>query len=266
MIFFDIDGTLIDHASASAAASVRLYDHFAGEIPFSRDEFPAIWEAALMKHFNRFCRGEISVWEQRRARIRDVFANPELNDDGALARYWIFIKHYEALTRPYADAALALKQLAGKPLGIISNGVREQQIGKLERAGLLHHFSVMVFSEDVGLGKPAPAIFLEACRRAGENPADCIHVGDDITCDIEGGAAAGITPIWLDRAGTASQVNCARISTLGELQSVLNQDLSARPKALTTQDTEEYRGRRAQRMNPLCTSVPSVVNAFYRKD
>lgn len=225
MIFFDIDGTLIDHASASAAASVRLHEHFSSEIPFSCDEFPVIWETALMKHFNRFCRGEISVWEQRRARIRDVFANPELSDDEALDRYWIFIKHYEALTQPYADAAPALKQLAGKRLGIVSNGVREQQIGKLERAGLLHHFSVMVFSEDVGLGKPAPAIFLEACRRAGDDPADCIHIGDDTTCDIEGSQAVGITPVWLDRAGASSQVDSTRISTLSELEAALNRDL-----------------------------------------
>ena len=224
MIFFDIDGTLIDHASASAAASLRLHDHFSGEIPFSRDEFPVIWETALMKHFNRFCRGDISVWEQRRARIRDVFANPELSDDEAIARHWIFIEYYEALTQPYADAAPALKQLEGKRLGIISNGVREQQIGKLERAGLLHHFSVMVFSEDVGLGKPAPEIFLEACRRAGDDPADCIHIGDDTTCDIEGSQAVGITPVWLDRTGANSQVNSSRISTLSELRFVLKQD------------------------------------------
>ena len=225
MTFFDIDGTLIDHASASAAASLRLHDHFAGEIPFSRDEFPVIWETALMKHFNRFCRGEISVWEQRRARIRDVFANPELSDDEAIARHWTFIEYYEALTQAYADAAPALEQLTGKRLGIISNGVREQQIGKLERAGLLHHFSVMVYSEDVGLGKPAPEIFLEACGRAGDDPADCIHIGDDVTCDIEGSQAAGLTAIWLDRTVANSEVNSVRISTLSELQSVLNQDL-----------------------------------------
>ena len=225
MIFFDIDGTLIDHASASAAASVRLHDHFASEIPFSRDEFPSVWETALMKHFNRFCRGEISIWEQRHARIREVFANPGLSDDEAVSRYRVFIKHYESLTQPYVDAAPALAKLEGRPLGIISNGAREQQIGKLERAGLLHHFSVMVFSEDVGLGKPAAAIFLEACRRAGHEPADCIHIGDDVTCDIEGGAAAGITPIWLDRTGASLQVNSARISTLSELDAALNREV-----------------------------------------
>ena len=222
MIFFDIDGTLIDHASASAAASVRLHDHFAGEIPFSRDEFPAIWETALMTHFNRFCRGEISIWEQRCARIRDVFANPGLSDDEAISRYSVFIKHYESLTQPYMDAAPVLAKLEGRPLGIISNGAREQQIGKLQRAGLLHHFSVMVFSEDVGLGKPAPAIFHEACRRAGDDPADCIHIGDDLTCDIEASRAVGITPIWVKRTHSSGDFEGVKISSLRDLNATLD--------------------------------------------
>ena len=218
MIFFDIDGTLIDHASASAAASLNLFDHFAGEIPFAREEFPTVWETALMKHFNRFCRGEISIWEQRRERIREVFANRGLTDDESDARYRVFIRHYESLTQPYPDAAPALAQLEGRRLGIISNGAREQQIGKLLRAGLLHHFSTMVFSEDVGLGKPAAEIFLEACRRAGDDPADCIHIGDDLTCDIEASRAVGMTPIWLDRSGGQSHaVSAPRITSLAGL-------------------------------------------------
>jgi putative hydrolase of the HAD superfamily len=222
MIFFDIDGTLIDHASASAAASLGLFDHFTNEIPFLREEFPTIWETALMRHFNRFCRGEISIWEQRRARIRDVFSNSALDNDEADERYRVFIRHYESLTQPFDDAAPALAQLAGEQLGIISNGAREQQIGKLDRAGLLKHFSVMVFSEDVGLGKPAPAIFLEACRLAGDDPADCIHIGDDFTCDIEASQACGLKPIWLDRSGAGqSRSGVTRITSLSALSSIL---------------------------------------------
>ena len=184
MIFFDIDGTLIDHASASAAASLIFFDQFPGAIPFSRDEYPAAWEKILNKHFNRFCRGEVSLWEQRRARTREVFAAPEMSDDEADGRYKIFIREYEALTRPYEDAAPCLEKLTGQPLGIISNGVREQQIGKLQRAGLLKYFSVMVYSEDVGLGKPSPTIFLEACRRAGDSYERCVHIGDDLEADV----------------------------------------------------------------------------------
>jgi putative hydrolase of the HAD superfamily len=243
MIFFDIDGTLIDHASASAAASLHLFDHFTNEIPFLREEFPTIWETALMRHFNRFCRGEISIWDQRRARIRDVFSNPALDNDEADKRYLVFIRHYESLTQPFDDAAPALAQLAGKRLGIISNGAREQQIGKLERAGLLKHFTVMVFSEDVGLGKPAPAIFLEACRLAGDDPADCIHIGDDLTCDIEASQALGLTPIWLDRSGTAQSPSArTRITSLSALNSVLESKFAL--------------------CSLPCTSASSVVNRF----
>ena len=225
MIFFDIDGTLIDHASASAAASSALHDQFAGEIPFSRDEFPEAWERITDRHFERFCRGEISLWDQRRARIRESFGAPELSDAEADSRYFVFIREYEPLTRAYEDAARCLEKLAGKPLGIISNGVREQQIGKLQRAGLLHYFSVTVFSGDTGRGKPDPSIFQEACRRAAKVPRDCVYVGDDLTNDIYASYALGIRPVWVDRLGTPKAgVPGRRITSLAELESVFQEE------------------------------------------
>lgn len=232
MIFFDIDGTLIDHASASAAASVRFFDHFSGGIPFAREQFPAIWEEILNKHFNRFCQGEISIWEQRRARMREVFAAPELTDDEADSRYAIFIREYESLTRAYDDAAACLETLGDERLGIISNGAREQQIGKLQRADLLRYFSVLVFSEDVGQGKPHAGIFLEACRCAGDDPAECVHIGDDIVADVEGSHSFGIRPIWLDRHGIAKcPLPAQRITSLQDLCSSFASCVSSVVKA-----------------------------------
>ena len=221
MIFFDIDGTLIDHASASAAASLALFDQFQGAIPFERTEFPAIWEEILEKHFNRFCRGEISLWEQRRARMGEVFALPQMSDAEADSRYYVFVREYEMLTRAYGDSAECLQKLAGRPLGIISNGVREQQIGKLQRAGLLKYFSVMVYSEDIGLGKPSPSIFLEACRRAGEPPQKCVHIGDNIEADVFASRDVGMHGIHLSRPGR-SPVPPPVISTLRDLPQLLN--------------------------------------------
>lgn len=224
MIFFDIDGTLIDHASASAAASLALHNQFAGEIPFPRDEFPGAWERIMDRHFERFCRGEISLWDQRRARIRESFAAPQLSDAEADSRYFVFIREYEQLTRAYEDAAPCLERLGGLQLGIISNGAGEQQIGKLRRAGLLPYFAVMVFSEDTGRGKPDPSIFREACRRAEKPPGECVHVGDDVTNDIHGSHAIGIRPVWVDRFGTTmAGMPGRRITSLAELGTVLQE-------------------------------------------
>ncbi len=77
------------------------------------------------------------------------------------------MEHYEARCEAYPDAVPSLRRLDGNALGIISDGGREQQTKKLKRAGVVHYFSVFVFSEDVGVGQPAPGIFLEACRQAG---------------------------------------------------------------------------------------------------
>lgn len=220
MIFFDIDGTLIDHASASAAASLVFFDQFSGAIPFTRDEYPVAWEQILNKHFKRWCCGEVSLWEQRRGRMREVFAAPEMSDDEADSRYRIFIREYEALTRPFEDAEPCLRRLAGQPLGIISNGAREQQIGKLQRAGLLQYFSVMVYSEDVGLGKPSHRIFLEACRRAGDSYRQCVHIGDDLEADVAASRSLGMRGIHLSRTGE-SPVGPPVISTLNALTEIL---------------------------------------------
>jgi putative hydrolase of the HAD superfamily len=221
MIFFDIDGTLIDHASASAAASLSFFDQFSAAIPFPREQFPAAWEEILNKHFNRFCRGEVSLWEQRRARMREVFAAPEMNDQEADKRYHIFIRDYEALTCRFDDAEPCLQTLAGERLGIISNGAREQQIGKLQRAGLLHYFSVMVYSEDVGRGKPSSSIFLEACRQAGDASERCVHIGDDLEADVVPSRALGMKGVHLIRSGK-SPVGPPVISTLRNLPALIH--------------------------------------------
>lgn len=200
MVFFDIDGTLVDHAGASALASRSFYEHFSSRISFSREDFPSIWEAVLHKHFDRFCRGEISVTEQRRARMRELFPDEKLTDEESDHRYQVFARIYESETRAFADVRSCLEELRGNRLGIISNGARQQQLGKLARAGLLDHFSVIVLSEDVGLGKPAPRIFLEACRLAGDEPAVSVHVGDDPIADFAGSRDVGMKPVWLNRS------------------------------------------------------------------
>jgi putative hydrolase of the HAD superfamily len=38
-------------------------------------------------------------------------------------------------------------------------------------------------------------------ERAGLDAARALHVGDDVVADVEGARRAGVTPVWLNRAG-----------------------------------------------------------------
>jgi putative hydrolase of the HAD superfamily len=139
MIFFDIDGTLVDHEKASAAASLVFYDQFAALLGGAREEFPLLWEATLTRHFKRFCRGEISLIAQRRDRVREVFNDPALSDEEVDRRHEAFAQVYESSCCLFDDVLPCLTHLGHSRLGVISNGGTRQQRKKLRQNGLLEN-------------------------------------------------------------------------------------------------------------------------------
>jgi len=70
---------------------------------------------------------------------------------------------------------------------------------------LLDYFEVLVFSDEVGCSKPAPAIFRAAAEALGVDPAEMVHIGDRPHNDIDGAHAAGARAVLLtavkDRGG-----------------------------------------------------------------
>ena len=61
----------------------------------------------------------------------------------------------------------------------------------LDGLGLRRHFETVVGAADVARGKPHPDVFLEAARRCGAAPADCI-VFEDAPLGVEAARRAGM--------------------------------------------------------------------------
>ena len=96
----------------------------------------------------------------------------------------------------YPDAIDALQRLAARvPLAALSNGNAD-----LSRIGVHGHFAFQLGAREHGAPKPDPSIFLTACERLGAEPAQVLHVGDDIEMDVVGAARAGLRTCWLNRA------------------------------------------------------------------
>ena len=110
-----------------------------------------------------------------------------------------------------------LLKLQGLSLGLISNmNVPGNELA--ESMGLTPYLDIVVTSGEVGVEKPHPPIFHEALRRAGVDADDAVHVGDQLSSDVDGAAAVGIRPVLLDRDRNHLDYNgCPRIETLMEL-------------------------------------------------
>ncbi len=89
----------------------------------------------------------------------------------------------------------AVRSLAADwSLGLASSSNRPVIDLVLELAGLADDFEATVSSEEVGAGKPAPDVFLEAARRLGKKPGTCVAI-EDSTNGIRSAHAAGMAVV-----------------------------------------------------------------------
>jgi putative hydrolase of the HAD superfamily len=117
------------------------------------------------------------------------------------------------------DALRAVRELR-LPIGLVSNagatpGYVLREI--LDGYGLLEHFDDMVFSDEVELSKPSPAIFERALAPFGVAPDEAVFVGDQPILDVQGPRDAGLWTVQLGDLTHDGIEPHARIAHLGEL-------------------------------------------------
>lgn len=85
-------------------------------------------------------------------------------------------------------------------LGLASSSNREIIDAVLEASGLADAFSATVSSEEVGRGKPAPDVYLEAAGRLGVDPTRSVAI-EDSSNGIRAAHSAGLTVVCVPHAG-----------------------------------------------------------------
>jgi HAD superfamily hydrolase (TIGR01549 family) len=184
MVALDLDGTLVDHASAARAWSLEFVESQGFDLDIER-LVGALTErrpknevfADLVRWFDLPCVAD-ELWHEYRSRM------PELVSCAAEDR-----------------RALVDLRTAGWTLGIITNGMVDNQEAKIRRLGLDALVDGWVISAAVGARKPAPDLFHALAARLG-CPLDGWMVGDSLELDVAGGAAVGLKTAWVAGDGS----------------------------------------------------------------
>lgn len=97
-----------------------------------------------------------------------------------------------------ANALLESLRARGVKTALVANAWPDP--GRVLRAdaasfGFAERLDLMVFSEELGIRKPAPGIFLHAARELHIEPETAIYVGDDLVNDVRGAANVGMTTV-----------------------------------------------------------------------
>ncbi len=203
-VLFDIDDTLVDFAGAAHQALVHAVHRHLGRLPEA--DIAAAWAEVAELHYARYTNGELGFAEMLEARTAAFITTlgPPLAPDGVHVlieneRTTRIFDHY----RVFDDVLPELDRLrsAGVRLGAVSNSDGDYQRRKLATVGLADAFTATVFSGDVGVAKPDPAIFRAAVAALETDPAGAVYVGDRWDVDVLGARGAGLAAVWLDRRG-----------------------------------------------------------------
>jgi HAD superfamily hydrolase (TIGR01509 family) len=227
LVIFDCDGVLVETEAVSARVNRRILASMGWNVEPS--EFARRFVGRSYGHFIAEIEHHLGArfdfdWEERYGHL-----------------------HQEAYERELTAVPGIRKVLAqlAFPFCVASNASHDHVRTVLEMTGLLPYFQGKIFSaDDVGIGKPAPDLFLHAARNLGHRPSQCLVVEDSLV-GVEAAVAARMPVVGyaggLTAADALADLATWTIGTMHDLPRVIGEHadslLGSPPREVTDGET-----------------------------
>jgi HAD superfamily hydrolase (TIGR01549 family) len=197
VVFLDIGGVLYDDRVYAEAWRRALREAGA---TFGDDAYDAEYAA---------CRAAQSSSFRRRLAARFLGTGADLEDlERRAARHW---NYPPGALHPDARGCLDALRASGYRLGIIANQPSQVR-SAMQRDGLVPYFEVWGVSDDLGLSKPDPALFVHALRTARVDPGSAVMVGDRLDYDVRPARSVGMRTVWVLRGEAPDEPTAAQLA------------------------------------------------------
>lgn len=195
-VFFDLDHTLWDFDRNSGLTFKKIFN--LNGIDTNLTEFLEVYEPINFQYWKLYREEKIDKARLRFGRLHDAFSqlNVVVKPSMIYKLSEDYIAHLCTFNHLFDGAIEILEYLQPKyQLHIITNGFKEVQQGKLNKANIDHYFHTVTNSEMVGVKKPNPRIFNHALQMANANANNSIMIGDNLEADILGALDVGLDAI-----------------------------------------------------------------------
>jgi beta-phosphoglucomutase len=174
-IVFDMDGVVID----SHPAHRRAWQKFLGAVgrEVTEAELDFVLDGRKREEILRYFLGELEP---------STIAHYGALKDEMLQQLGEGLR-----TLPGIMEFLNSLSHAGMRMALATSAGRRRTRGTLEELGLTHYFEAIVTGDDVGKGKPDPAIYRLAAERLAETPESLLVVEDAVS-GVKSARAAGM--------------------------------------------------------------------------
>ncbi len=220
VVFIDIDGTLLDfEACVEESMRCGLIENGIEYKPEMLAVFHRINDGLWLD----LEQGKLTFERLLEIRWATVFEALGIELNGPeFEKYFRARLHESAI--PMEGSFEMLEYLSGKyRLFAASNGPHEQQVQRLEKAGMLKYFEEVFTSGKIGAEKPSADFFVYCFEKTGEiKPEESAMLGDSLTSDMKGGFDFGMKTVWLNLKGKeAPEWLDHEIKSLDEIKDIL---------------------------------------------
>ncbi len=186
-IVFDAYGTLFDTASVAPElpALAQLW---------RQKQLEYTWLRSLMNRYEDF-------WSVTEAALSAAAGQLGINLDAAGLQQLMNAYLSPAL---FADAKIALENLRGRPLAILSNGSPKMLAAAVRNNGLDGTFAHVISVDHVRIYKPSPRVYALGPEMLGIPASEILFVSSN-PWDAAGAKAFGYRVCWCNRPGTATE-------------------------------------------------------------
>jgi phosphoglycolate phosphatase len=174
VIFFDIDGTLVD-ARKDIVGAVNYTRKRFGLPPKPFDEVVSYIGTGVSDLVRQ------GLGHEGEGHVRQAL--------GVLTRY--YLKHIADQAKLYPNVKSVLKYFKDKKKVILTNRYKRFAEAALKEFGLLHHFDLVIGGDDELCMKPSGCVVTKALKKLKVDSSKAIIVGD-MSIDVETGKNSGI--------------------------------------------------------------------------
>lgn len=218
-VFFDLDHTLWDFDRNSALTFDKIFQK--NHIKVDLRDFLEVYEPLNLAYWKLYREDKIDKPSLRFHRLNDTFDKLGIRMKASMIHRLSedYIDHLTSFNHLFDGTVEILDYLKPKyELHIITNGFKEVQQGKLNKANIDHYFRTVTNSEMVGAKKPHPKIFNHALNLAGARASESIMIGDNYEADILGAMDQGFDVICFNYHKETIDNNIKTIDKLIEIK------------------------------------------------